>query len=222
MKHETGLTAPDDIPPVHVLEAAQHQERKEAENLLAGFDRPGRGPKKPSAQRDFVDYYAKRKGGRDSGRGPSSAPLADAAERPPRQMDVSTVVKPRKTKDTPVWVVWAALALFMVFFGGTFAWFAVGETRPAPGMHPSVTTTISAATAPQPSGRDVIPPPVTTDPATLTTTPLIVTEPAPAPAVAPARPAGRRDARPAQSSPSMTAPAGDNKPPPRDDFLRDL
>lgn len=32
------LTTPESIPPVHVLEAAYDQERKEAEELLAGFD----------------------------------------------------------------------------------------------------------------------------------------------------------------------------------------
>ena len=62
-------TVQDDIPPVHVLEAAENQERKETEDLLAGFDRPGRGPKPAAKERDFVDYYAKKPSGRARGAG---------------------------------------------------------------------------------------------------------------------------------------------------------
>jgi hypothetical protein len=38
MDPEIGQTGPFDIPPAHVLEAAQNQERKETEDLLAGCD----------------------------------------------------------------------------------------------------------------------------------------------------------------------------------------
>ncbi len=217
VKPETGPAAPDDIPPVHVLEAAQNQDRKETENLLAGFDRPGRSPKKPSVERDFVDYYAKKKSGGESGRGPSSAP---------RQIDVSTVVKPRKkSTGVPPWFGWGGAAFLLLGVGGLVAYLATGDTRPHAGTGPSATTTISAATAPEKASRDVIPPP---DPSTMTTTPVMVTEQAPAaPEVAP-RASGRRDPRAAASAGSVreglstTAPSGDRKPPPRDDFIRDL
>lgn len=57
----SAATTPEEIPPIHVLEAAHDQERREAEELLAGFDRPGRSPKKRTGTaRDFVDYYAGR------------------------------------------------------------------------------------------------------------------------------------------------------------------
>lgn len=229
MKPEIGPTAPDDIPPVHVLEAAQNQDRKETEDLLAGFDRPGRGPKKPSVERDFVDYYAKKKSGGDSGRGPSSSPPAGVG---PRQIDVSTVVKPRKNAGTPAWLVWAGAAFLMLGFGGLVAFLATSEARPHAGTGPSATTTISAATAPEQASRDVIPPPVPVDPMATTTIPVLVTEPAPAATDAQPRPSGRRDPRnvPGSASaagvregaPTTTAPSGDRKPPPRDDFIRDL
>lgn len=57
----SSATTPEEIPPIHVLEAAHDQERREAEELLAGFDRPGRSPKKRTGSaRDFVDHYAGR------------------------------------------------------------------------------------------------------------------------------------------------------------------
>lgn len=227
VKPETGLlTAPDDIPPVHVLEAAQNQDRKETEDLLAGFDRPGRGPKKPSVERDFVDYYAKKKSGGDSGRGPSSSPPATENRLAPRQMDVSTVVKPRKRAGTPAWLAWGGAAFLMLGVGGLVAYLATADSKPrsaTPGT--SATTTISAAFAPEPANRDVIPPPAPADPTTTTTTPVLVTEPPP-------RASGRRDPHapvPAANAtgvlkegPSTTAPSGDRKPPPREDFIRDL
>ena len=60
--HE-GSSNPQRTPRPPVLGAPVEQERKDTEDLLAGFDRPGRGPKKPAAERDFVDYYARKKDG---------------------------------------------------------------------------------------------------------------------------------------------------------------
>ena len=232
MKLQPGPTVADEIPPVHVLEAAQSQDRKETEDLLAGFDRPDRGPKKPSAERDrdFVDYYAKKKGGRDSGRGPSSGPAPVLG---PRAADVATVVKPRKTRGMPAWLAWAGPGLVMLSLGGVVAYFALGsEGRPTAGprIGPGAATTITAATTAIPASRDLVPPPAPADPTT--TTPITVTEPPPPTATdAPPRP-GRREPRGVPSAgaastatgsaSTTTAPSADRKPAPRDDFIRDL
>jgi hypothetical protein len=223
-----GHTAPDDIPPVHVLEAAQNQDRKETEDLLAGFDRPGRGPKKSSPERDFVDYYAKKKGGAESGR--ASAPVVVP---PPRQMDVSTVVKPRKTNGLPSWFPWAGAAALMLGIGGLVAYLATGDT-PSSASVPSTPTGVPMA-PPIQASRDIIPPPAPADPPiTTTTTALTVTEPAPTVVEpAPPRPTGRREPKgvpgataattaTGNGSTTTTASSADRKPPPRDDFIRDL
>jgi hypothetical protein len=224
---QAGRTTPDDIPPVHVLEAAQNQDRKETEDLLAGFDRPGRGPKKPSPERDFVDYYAKKKGGPDSG-GKPSTPMAMA---PPRQMDVSTVVKPRQTKGMPSWMAWAGAAVLMLGLGGVVAYLATGEPRSTASL-PTEPTGVPMA-PPVQASRDIIPLPSPPDPTTTTTTAMTVTEPVPTVTdPPPPRPTGRRDPRgvPTATAASTqtgngsttTASSADRKPPPRDDFIRDL
>ena len=224
---EAGHTVPDEIPPVHVLEAAHKQDRRETEDLLAGFDRPGRGPKKPSPERDFVDYYAK-KSGADSGRRSGAAPGAGG----PRQIDVSTVVKPRKGEGMPVWLAWAGAAVLMLGFGGAVAYFATSEARPTMGtsMGSGTATTMTGAPEPMQSSRDIIPPPAPSEPepATTTTTPLIVAEPPTTTTDAPPRATGRHDPRSAGSSASAltgsgsTTASGHRKPPPRDDFIRDM
>ena len=232
MKPEAGHTVPDEIPPVHVLEAAHKQDRRETEDLLAGFDRPGRGPKKPSPERDFVDYYAKKKGGPDSGRPSNASPGAG----PPRQIDVSTVVKPRKDKarGMPAWLGWAGAAVLMLGIGGLVAYLATGETRPTAGttMGPGPATTITGASTPSPSSQDIVPLPAPAEPATTMTTAITVTEPVATATDAPPRPTGRHDPRGAPSAGgvasaqtgngSTTASSAQRKPPPRDDFIRDL
>ena len=229
MKPQAGPTAPDEIPPIHVLEAAHNQDRKETEDLLAGFDRPGRGPKKPSPERDFVDYYAKKSGGPDSGR---SAPTVPRIPFVPRQIDVATVVKPRKTPlRAPPWLGWAAAALLMLSFGGLVAFHATGETRP---KAVATATTITAGTGPALSARDIVPPPAPPEPTTTTTTAVTVVEPIVTAPEPPPRPSGgRREPRnaasagasagsPATNTPTSTSTSADSKPPPRDDFIRDL
>jgi hypothetical protein len=233
VKPQAGLTTPDDVPPIHVLEAAVHQDRKETEDLLAGFDRPGRGPKKPSPERDFVDYYAKRKGGPESGRSPAT-PGGSLRPVGPRQINVSTVVKPRKTRGGAAWLGWAAAALLMLGIGGLVAFLATGETHPTSTGTPPSAATITAAT-PSQTTRDIIPPPGPPDPTTTTTTPMTVTEPVPVTDPPPPVTAtGHRDPRGVPSakiapstsagsgSTTATAPSAARKPPPRDDFIRDL
>lgn len=234
-------TMEDDIPPVHVLEAAQNQDREETENLLAGFDRPGRGPKPASKERDFVDYYARKATGAESGsdRVASSAPPVTRV----KQGDVSTVIKPRKKEGPPAWLVWAGAALLMLAVGGVVAFLATSDPRPsavAP-TGPSAATTITAATPPQTTVDNAIPPPAPADPTATTTTPVTVVEPtsiASAPVAAPSTnglakrdPHATPNAAGGRSAPSAAASASaprttdvtdDAKFPRRDDFIRDL
>ena len=232
-------TVQDDIPPVHVLEAAQNQDRKETEDLLAGFDRPGRSPKPAPRERDFVGYYAKKKNpGVPSGAGQPVAGggAAAAMNAGPKQADVATMVVPRKREGTPLWMAWVAAAAFMLAIGGMVAYLATGEPAPnavAP-TGPSAATTITAATPVPQNTFDNIPPPAPVDPnATSTANTLIVADPAvPTNTTAPPKSSGRRgDPKSVPSSaagaaatatPHATSATDDGKPPPRDDFIRDL
>lgn len=203
MKPGAGQTLPDEVPPVHVLQAAHHQERKETEDLLAGFDVPGRGPKKPAAERDFVDYYTKKKGDRSS-----AAPTGS------RRDDVLTVVRPRHdpARRAPAgWVTWLGLAVLMLGIGGLVAFLATEE----PGVRAagSGAATITAASPPAlESNRDAIPPPDPVAPAELAPT-TVTSEPA--------APRTRAYVSGATSS-EIPATSGVRKPPPRDDFIRDM
>lgn len=231
VKRPADRTVPNQVPPMHVLVAAERQDRKETEELLAGFDRPGRGPKKSGADRDFVAHYAKKKGGPDSGRAPASGPAA--ATLAPRQIDVVTVIKPRQTESAPAWVVWLGAAILMLGVGGVVAYVATGDARPnASTPTASIATTTISATTPMQSSRDVIPAPAPPEPTTTTTTPVTVTEAAPSADPPAPRPSRRRDPRSAPSGASTmgAAAAGATaassiaapKPPPRDDFIRDM
>ncbi|MDB5218786.1 MAG: hypothetical protein JWO86_6713 [Myxococcaceae bacterium] len=234
-----NATVQDDIPPVHVLEAAQNQDRKETEDLLAGFDRPGRGPKPVSKERDFVDYYARKKPGSvPSGGGPAAAPIGSVgpSRAVPRQGDVSTVIVPRKG-EMPPWLGWAAAAVGMLLVGGAVAYLATADGRPsalAP-TAPSAATTITSATSPvvrvQENADTNIPPPAPAEPTT--TAAVAVTVVDPLPAVPSPRSSAKRDARglpsaaPATTTTTTAATpranaTDDTKPPPRDDFIRDL
>lgn len=239
MKPAVALTTPDDIPPVHVLVAAHDQDRKETEHLLAGFDRPGRGPKLPSPERDFVDYYAKKKGagGPESGRSAAPHAAASMSSRPPKQADVATIVRPRKQAGAPAWLVWAGAAVLMLGIGGAVAYLATAEAPAGAQLltGPSAATTITAAHPLPSSDRDVIPPPPPADSTATSAAPITVVEPASTAATDGApRPGSKRDSRAgagahAPSGANATGPGssgaaatGDTKPPPRDDFIRDL
>ena len=244
-----NATVQDDIPPVHVLEAAQNQDRKETEDLLAGFDRPGRGPKpvSKSKERDFVDYYARKKPGSADSGGERAAANANASANAPvdakvqRQADLSTVIVHRKRAGTPAWLGWAAAALGMLVVGGAVAYLATADGGPsvvAP-TAPSAATTITSAMSPPRTSADTnIPAPAPADPTTAT-----VVEPAPAmtsTSVTAPRGSAKRDARaggsasagasgvpgaaavPAAPRGASTTATDGTKPPPRDDFIRDL
>lgn len=241
-KDENGMgepitaTHPDPIPPVHVLEAAQDQEKKETEDLLAGFDRPGRGPKKPEGERDFVEYFAKK-----SGATPTPPPVravagaAAPAVRRPKQADIETVVVPRNKKaGAGTWLLAAAV---MLGLGGMVAFLATRDDAKTSSVGSATTIT---STSPPPSTRsshDDIPPPppasevapsvdppVTDPPATAAAT--NAAPPASAPKKRDPKTAGSANAAPNATTPVTSTGAGPavppSKPPPRDDFLRGM
>lgn len=250
VKSAASATIEDDIPPVHVLEAAHRQDRKEAEDLLAGFDRPGRSPKTAPKKRDFVDYYARKKGdsGRESASDRAAASSAAQAARP-KQIDVATVIKPRKREGMPAWLAWALAAAAMLAIGGVIAYLGTADPRSSTPTGSSAPTSISAMPF-QNASNENIPPPDPAAPAATgtTTTPMTVIEPTPGntpsaavastgsearvPATSPRGVATRREPRGTPSGAAAAPPSArtsrgtnatdDTKPPPRDDFIRDL
>ncbi len=202
----------EDIPPVHVLEAMHEQDKKETADLLSGFDRPGRTPRKPPPQRDFVDYYANKESS------PRAAPPSSRRAEPGAEgtgKERPTVLVSRR-RDWRAVVVWAAAAFGMLVFAAVIAILATpDEPRPraAPTIVPSSATTITSgvsaptaiatADAPdEPSG-------------TAATTVIVATPPV--------------TAKPAKAAPQATAAASAStgapptiKTAPRDDFIRDL
>ncbi len=238
-----SLTVQDDIPPVHVLVAAEQQERKETEALLSGFDRPGRGPKSAPRQRDFVDYYAKKPDGAGASSGSLRAAASGAAGvgagggaggASAKARDESTVIVRRKGDGAPAWLVWGGAAVLMLLVGGLVAYVATADGSPvaatptAPSAA-SAATTLTAATSPKPSVADEnIPPPSAVAPSAEAPSAEAV-EAAP-PVVAP-RGSGKREARAvpsgattgaAATTPRATTTAETAKASPRQDFIRDL
>lgn len=121
---------------------------KETEDLLAGFDRPGRTPRTPPTKPDFVDYHLGHKNGR------SDAELLSKAELEQEKRAQSTVLLPRERWKLPEWFPWAALLVLMPMGGGLVAYSVLGNGSPSRASStpsesiPSAATTISAARTP--------------------------------------------------------------------------
>ncbi|MBS2011773.1 MAG: hypothetical protein JST00_02570 [Deltaproteobacteria bacterium] len=188
MGEPNAATHPDPIPPVHVLEAAADQEKKETEDLLAGFDRPGRGPKKPEGERDFVEYFAKKKGdARGTPTPPPAGVRAGAAAQParPKQVDIATVVVPRDKK--PALAPWLIAGALMLATGGVVAFLATrgdGDANARKTAGVGATTTITNASPPpstQSSHDEIPPPPPASEVATSTTEPASAAPPVESP-----------------------------------------
>jgi hypothetical protein len=197
----------DDIPPIEALEAAARRDREETEELLAGFDRPGRGPKR-ARKRDFVAHYSGGSAG--MGAGGRTAPPPDSSRRGP------TFVVPRKPK-IPDWLPWAGMTAGVVLFGGLVAFLATAgaPTRGGGATTPSATTTITSAQKLVPRARrdESIPPPG--PPTTLETANVTVTTSATATATAPAT-------TPRSSTSPRPRDLDTSSPSRREDFIRDL
>lgn len=218
-------TQPDDIPPVHVLEAMQEQDRKETEDLLAGFDRPARTPKQPPVSRDFVDYHLKRE----------KSPRSDPPQRQRSQHDLSTVLVPRKPAFA--WLPWLGAAAAVIGIGVIVTFILTSSTSEATknaSTTPSAATTISAATAPSNDrSSEIPPPPPPSETTSETTNTAPETTEATSTVTPPPSPSAKRDPKPRASTsatsvepPSTTTTAPSTAPtapkPPRDDFIRDL
>lgn len=218
---------------------------KETEDLLAGFDRPGRTPRVPPVQRDFVDYHLDKGQSKPAPRSPGLA--ADRARR-----DLPTAIIPAHERKLPAWVPWAAALVAMSGGGVLVAAMLAGPpnagssntTNAGAAMSPVPTTTTTLASgtpAVDPTtgpARDIPPPPPSTAEATPAaepepgaggsagpspTSPVATTKtaaPSVAPAVTPARSA------PAASSTRMpeTAPSASPAPSatPSVDLIRHL
>ncbi len=165
-------------------ESTADQEKREASELLAGFDRPGRDPRRSSpATKDFVDYYAsggkpvRRRGMAGAGAAHGPANDASTVERPagvaplpPMRPESPTYILPREERQRsgrrlPAWAGWLTAAGLLVLVGTGVAFLATmedgaGGTARGTSPVPSAATTItSGATGSTPPPRDDIPPP---------------------------------------------------------------
>jgi hypothetical protein len=139
--------------------AKAEAERKETEELLAGFDRPGRTPRPPGALRDFVDYHEARRSSEPARRPPANrgatAPLEERSARKPAQKEVATFILPERRSTPRRWLVGGVLLLLMPVFGGGLAYCLLSQAGPTP--------VPVATTAPRPSSpasaRTTAPPP---------------------------------------------------------------
>lgn len=182
----------DDIPSVRELEALEEQERKETKDLLAGFDRPGRTPRRVRGGGDFVDYYSGR-----------SAPVRAPAKREETSPhEEPTVVVPRSTGFRGT-ILWAVAVSGMILFGAAIAILATPDAplAPPPSASPSMPTMTptSATTITSANPR----------PVEETTTDTVIVAPSPKKAAPSTTVTG------ASSAPTI-------KTAPRDDFIRDL
>lgn len=220
-------------------------DRRETEDLLAGFDRPGRGPRRAGAA-DFVDHFSKRKDGSSrKDKAPLASPPSEAkgARAADPRRDEVTVLVPREPRRRPALA--AALAGLVLVAGAGTAWWATRQGPPDRPAHlgaASAVTTITASEGVATVRADDIPPPepaATPPPATAEPEASVngvdaeMGQAAPKASSTSASPSPRAHVPSASANPSpkdaagstttgSTAPAPSAKPPPRDDFLRDL
>ena len=194
------------IPSIRELEALEREDRKATENLLSGFDRPGRTPRAPRVRADFVDYYSGR-----------STPKIDAPPPPPKREESVPREKPtvivRRRDGFRTTMTWVIAVVGMILFGVTIAVLSTPQTQPSatpspvalPPIAPTSATTITSAT-PQPAE--------TAEPAEPETTTDTIITPAPSGAA--------KKAAPATTITSGASTAPTIKTAPRDDFIRDM
>jgi hypothetical protein len=196
--------------------ASRAAEVKETEDLLAGFDRPGRpGRARTPSQRDFVDYHLDRQRSSDPDlRGRPSQEPPPSAGRERRQLP--TAIIPRTERRFPTWVPWAALLLVMSI-GGVLVAAAVASPSPTSSLPPEAPT---PTPTPIPTPLPFEPPaPILAPDEEPSSVASASASASPAP-VAPSAFAPRR-------APSATASAPEPRPsgappPPSDDFIRHL
>jgi hypothetical protein len=172
---------------------------KETEDLLAGFDRPGRTPRTPAVQQDFVDYFKK-----DARERNSAPPDPGARAR-------TTFVIERPSRRLPAWLGWTAAFVVMPLAGGFAAYFALrtGEA-PAPASSSSSSPSSSApaaSSAPMPNATTILP-----------AAALSTVDPKPVP---PPTPSVVRSAAPTRGG-AAPPPSASSSGDPRVDFIRNL
>lgn len=132
----------DEVPPLSDLIARQEQEKREARDLLAGFDRPGRSPKQP-ASGDFVAHY-------------SGKQVDKKESKKDRSREAATFVLPKKEERLRAILPWLAAAALMSILGFLVAFVATRDpeqthTAPLPSSATTITSVIRA--------REDVPPP---------------------------------------------------------------
>jgi hypothetical protein len=196
-------TTPEPIPPVHVLEAAQRQDRKETDDLLAGFDKPGRSPRRvPSG--DFVDYYGRKKA-------PATASPPEV-RLPMGRPDASTVIIPRK-KTTAWWLPYAGVTAIMMTLVGAIAYVATADAPPKPAPPPVTSASSSLPVATTTMMIDIPPP----EP--VTTTPVVMSAETPSQIPAPRK---KRDAVASSSAAASPPPPPSAPVPSNSTYIRNL
>lgn len=182
-------------------------ELKETEDLLAGFDRPGRTPRVPPVQRDFVEYHLGSKGTAPRVRAPQLAPESDRELR-----EVSTAIVRRRKRALPRWAPWAGLAFGMALTG-VLAMKVLSSpsegSRSVTVSSPSAAMTISsgmAAFEPTSGPERDIPPPPPLPTATVTTPTDSVTVTPAVRAASTADPSSDRPPPPRTQAPAPAAP----------------
>jgi hypothetical protein len=178
-------------------------EKKATEELLSGFDRPGRTPRAPRVKsRDFVDYYSGR-----SAPAPDAPPKAKAQPEETGSHEKPTVIIPRR-RDVRTAMTWVVAVVGMILFGVTIA---VLATPPVPQSVP-------------------LPPVASPLVAPTSATTITSANPQPAETVATAEPdpiVAAPQMQPKKAAPSATITSGASSVPtiktaPRDDFIRDM
>lgn len=130
-----------------------HDEKKATEDLLAGFDRPGRSPRAPRVQNKFVDF----------------APPVDSR----RVNETALVTRARRAH----WLPWLALGLVLLMTVIGIASIALPVAEPTAKPAPSAPA-IAPVTAEVPPPVVVPPPPVTAE-----VPPLVVVPSPPPPSI---------------------------------------
>ncbi|AKU99343.1 hypothetical protein AKJ09_06007 [Labilithrix luteola] len=230
--------------PTDVFAAAQARDarhRQGAEALIAGFDRPGRSPRRARASRDFVDYYASSK---------NSEPFVPRRN---TEDEINSAVErveglaPRK--GLPSWAPLVIVTVTACILVAGVAYIATSDDPPprtssstASAAVSTAATTLTAASGSGASTRsarppDDIPPPATPDtvilpataapdldaPALHKVTPSASMSGRPRAPEPPPSPQPAQGSHPATTNPTPPATAAPpSSTPPRDDFIRAL
>ncbi len=206
------------------------EDRKLAEELLAGFVRPSRSlhVSPQPVERDFVGYYAKK----PSSERPRVLHERDSVSRQRfaaearRERGLPTVVKVRAQNGLPRWLMWLLVGIAMLFLGTMVAWIGtkslISRREPrstASGAVPTVSLTRT------PTGEET--PTVeapTVLPGRASATPNSGASPDSSTLAEPRQKPDRAAAPSPRPTPSAHGRSGhdESKPIPREDFFREL